>query len=50
MVQCHKHTTKPSGLHFLKGDDRTHVLVCIQELEALTEHAIASVSVIMMSV
>jgi hypothetical protein len=35
MIQCHKHT---SGLHFLKGDD---VLVCIQEVDAVTEHAIA---------
>jgi hypothetical protein len=40
MVQCHKHT-KPSGLHFLKGDDATYVLVCIQEVDAVTEHAIA---------
>ena len=40
MIQCHKHT-KPIGSDFLKGYDATHVLVCIQEVDAVTEHAIA---------
>jgi hypothetical protein len=38
MVQCHKHTSES---YILKGDDVTYVLVCIQEVDAVTEHAIA---------
>jgi hypothetical protein len=30
-----------SGSHFLKGDEVTYVLVCIQEVDEVTEHAIA---------
>jgi hypothetical protein len=30
-----------SGLHFLKRNDVIYVLVCIQEVDAVTEHAIA---------
>jgi hypothetical protein len=38
MFQCQKYT---SGSHFLKGDDATYVVVCIQEADTVTEHAIA---------
>jgi hypothetical protein len=30
-----------SGLHFLKEDDATSVLVCTQQVDGVTEHAIA---------